>query len=205
MSEDQVTQPVVDETPAQAQPGATVQDARPEDDLDKLLSEFSAADEARSKPVTPEPDVKADDLNALAAEAKTVLTTLNERQFRTDMDATIKAVRGELAADVFDDDVVEAWIETQAKRDKRLPTAWAGRHQNPKGFQKVVDGLSREFAKRYGKLPDKAATDDREAVAAAVRGASNKAPESKAPDLASMSDAEFREHTRKSYGFTPSL
>ena len=98
---------------------------------------------------------------------------------------------------------MEAWLDAQARSDPRLAAAWSQRHANPKQFQKVVTGLSQSFAKKYGKLPDKQATEDREAVTAAVRGASTRAPEGKAPDYSGKSDAEFREDVRKNYGFNP--
>lgn len=208
MSEVQTTQAVVDDPKVSAQPDAAGQDARVDDgdDLDKLLAEFDDS-KTKAAPQSTQPEPKAGTDNDLKAHLEPLqgqLNALQQRQFKQDMDATIKVVRGELDSEFFDDSFLKAWIDSQAVADPRLATAWVNRDNNPKQFQKVVETLGRNFVKKYGKLPDKGATDDREAVTAAVRGASTKAPEGKAPDLKGLSNSEFRETVKKVYGYTPS-
>lgn len=208
MSEE-LTQAVTTETNPPAQPGAAgTQDARNDDaDLDTLLSQFDESKSAASDP-KPKPEPKAgaeNDLGTLAEQMRGTLSEIQQATFRRDMDVTLKAVRGDLPPDYFDDTFVEAWLDAQARSDPRLAAAWQSRQSNPKQFQKVVDGLSRTFAKKYGKLPDKQATEDREAVTAAVRGASTKAPEGKAPDFSGMSNAQYREAIKKDFGFDPGV
>jgi hypothetical protein len=106
-----------------------------------------------------------------------------QERFQKDMNATIKNVRGDLPEELFDGPLVQAWIDAQAKKDPRLATAWANRHTDPKKFEQVVGALGKEFSKIRPKLPDKQATEDREAVTAAVRGASTQAPAGKAPTI----------------------
>jgi hypothetical protein len=60
--------------------------------------------------------------------------------------------------------------------------------------------LGKSFAKKFSKMPDKQATEDRETVAAAVRGASTRAPEGKAPNFAAMSDNDFQAEKDKLFG-----
>lgn len=207
---DQTTQTAVDTPQTPAQPGATAPDARNDgDDLDRLLSEFDESGRARTPPAPAQPATTtgaADtDLRALADEVRGLRTERQQETFRKDMDTTIKDVRGNLDPEFFDDVFVESWMDAQARLDPRLASAWANRHANPKQFAKVKESLGRTFAKKYGSLPDKAATEDREAVTAAVRGASTRAPEGKAPNFAGMSNQEFREAHKKEYGYYPSV
>lgn len=206
MSDEQTTQTAVDTTNVTAKPVVEVESAREGDDLEKVLAEF---DNIKAKPAPdqpkPEPSGTPDDLKALADEVRGLRTERQQETFRRDMDTTIKNVRGELDPEFFDDTFIESWVDSQARKDPRLATAWAGRHSNPQQFQKVVDTLGRSFAKKYSKLPDKNATEDREAVTAAVRGASTKAPEGKAPDFSGMNNAEYREAHKKAYGYYPKV
>jgi hypothetical protein len=198
---DQTTQAAVDDTKASAQPDAAVDSARKDgDDLDKLLAEFDESNtKAPPEPAKPEPT---------AGEASTTKTPgpdpaiadVQRYIFRQDMDKTVKAIRGELDPEMFDDATVRGWINARADDDPRLAQAWVNRHSHPKQFEKVVAQLGRDFQKKFSKLPDKQATEDREAVTAAVRGASTKTPESKAPDYSKMSDADLAKEKERLFG-----
>jgi hypothetical protein len=193
MTDTHNTQTAVDATKTPAEPGVAGNDAQVNgDELDTLLSEFdkTAAPPAAAAS-SPAQAAGTDDLKALADEVRGLRTERQQETFRRDMDVTIKNIRGDLSPEFFDDRIVEAWVDAEARADPRLSQAWNDRHTNPKGFQKVVDTLGRKFASKYGKLPDKQATDDREAVTAAVRGASTRAPEGQAPDYSKMNDREF--------------
>jgi hypothetical protein len=193
MSEEQTTQAVVDETNGAAQPAPAETSARTDDDLDRLLNEFDQGKPAPSEPAKPATAAPAADDQALATE--TVLNEakfIRQQRFQQDMQATVKDVRGDLPSDLYDDDFVQAWIDAQATKDPRLANAWVNRSADPKKFGQVKAALGKEFAKRYGRIPDKQATEDREAVTAAVRGASTKAPEGKAPDYSRMTDSQLQ-------------
>lgn len=201
MSEDN-QQAVVDETKGAASPAPEVTNARDGDDLDTILKEFEERPEA-SKTAQPEKPAETTTTNDVNAANETVLNEakfIREQRFKTDMEATIKDVRGDLPSDLYDDDFMRAWIDTQANKDPRLAQAWVNRHADPKKFGQVSAALGKEFAKRYGKLPDKAATEDREAVTAAVRGASTSAPPAKAPDFAAMTPGEFQAAKDRMFG-----
>lgn len=204
MSEAMTEQAAVDATKAPAVPGATAgQDARNDgNDLDTLLAEYDQQVRPAPTPQT-QPEQKSGTDAVAKPAADPDVAEVKRYIFKQDMDKTVKSIRGELPSDYFDDSLVKAWIEAQAEEDPRLGLAWANRHSNPKQFEKVVDTLGRKFSKQYGKLPDKQATDDREAVSAAVRGASHRAPEGKAPDFSGMNNAEFREEHKKLYGYYP--
>jgi len=191
--EDTEKQAVVDEQPDdQAVPESEGADAQDDgDDLEAILSEFDSGEDAKSTPETAADDDTKKKL--LELEQK-----IEAQQFRADMEDVVNKVRGDIPSDVFDDVEVEAWIDAQARRDTRLQKAWSNRHNDPKGFDRVVGGLNKTFAKKFSKLPDQNATEDREAVSQAVRGSSGKAPEGgDVPDFASMNDAEARAAMKK--------
>lgn len=193
MSEELTTQAVVDETKAPAQPGAAETNARETtgDDLDTLLSEYKPAETRPPETPKPEQTGSANETKDAAREVLDARDEIRRERFDKDMNDTIAKVRGDMPKEYFDDDLVRAYIDGRATKDTRLADAWINRMRNPQQFAKVVEALGRDFAKKYGKLPDKNATEDREAVTAAVRGASTKAPEGKAPDYSKMTDAEF--------------
>lgn len=200
MSEEQTTQSVVDEPKVAALPDTEATSARQDDDLDTLLAQFDESKPAPSASAKPE---QVDAANDTQVANQTVLDEakfIRSERFKKDMDTTIKEVRGDLPEDFFDGQFIQAWIDSQAMKDPRLGNAWSDRHKDPQKFKQVVGALGKEFAKKYGKLPDKNATEDREAVTAAVRGASTRAPEGKAPDFSRMTDGEFAKEWEKVSG-----
>lgn len=205
MSENE-EQTVVDETKGQSETGTEGTDARKddEDDLDTLLAQYekeATSDDTSSKPGQ---SGEAQDPNRELMERLQALEESTARsETRADLDAAIKAVRGELDSEVFDDGFMETYLDSEARKDPRLSQAWANRHNNPKQFQKVVGSLAKSFEKRFGSLPNKEATEDREAVAAAVRGASTKSPEGRAPDYGNLSNDDFAAQVEKDHGFRP--
>lgn len=209
MSEAKDTQTAVDATDATAKPVVEGNDAQTQaDDFDTLLSQFDEGEKKPAATTQTQPDPKAgtdNDLKATLEQMKAFVGEAHGLRFRQDMDATIKDVRGDLDPEMFDTDFVESWLDAQARKNPKLATAWTNRHANPKAFEKVKTELGRQFVGKYGKLPDKGLTEDREAVSAAVRGASTKAPEQKPPDYSGMSNAEFREAHKKQYGYYPDV
>lgn len=201
---DTTTQTAVDETKAAAPPAAAgAQDAQQDgDSLDALLKEYDQTAGAPPAAAATQPEQKTgtDTTTTQKPATDPAVAEVQRYIFRQDMDKTVKAVRGELPADYFDDPFVKAWIDSRAEEDPRLAQAWVNRHANPKQFEKVVGTLGREFSKKYGKLPDRAATEDRDAVTAAVRGASTKAPEGQAPNFSSLTDQQFAAEKDRLFG-----
>lgn len=201
MSEDTPTQPVVTDANAPAQPGAAVESARNEgDDLDAALKEFDTVSPPAAAPKPEQTPGTESDLKVLAEQVKGFVSEANAIRFRQDMDKTIADIRGDLDPDLVDNDLVEAWLDTQARKDKRLAQAWTNRNANPKQFDRVKAELGKALRAKFSKMPDRQATEDREAVTAAVRGASTRAPESKPLDFAKLTDAEFQREKDKLFG-----
>jgi hypothetical protein len=199
MSED-TTQAVVDETKVSATPDTTVDSARNDGtDLDTLLAQFDQQT-TKAEPVaqTTQPVTQ----QTTQPQQDPIVARLVNRIERQDISNLVKQVKGDLDED---EDLVEAWIDARARKDPRLQRAWLEREANPQAFQEVAKGLGREFAKRTAKRPDPNLTEDQEAVAAAVRGSSTKAPEDKPPSFGGMSNAEYRQHVRATYGYDPGV
>jgi hypothetical protein len=196
-------QAVVD-TNAPAKPDAEVADSarKDVDDLDTLLAEFDQGTKKTDTVSPPEtkptpPDALAQDVQALKNQAQEWAQEKNKRAIAE----TVEGIRGDVPKEVFDDEMVEAWLDSQARRDPRLALAFVQRDQNPQKWGKVKAELGRQLAKKAGALPDRNASDDREAVAAAVRGASAKATAEPAPNFGAMTDAELRKYNREHFGF----
>ena len=133
--------------------------------------------------------------------------SITEKQMREDLSKVIGEVRGEFPSDKFDDLFVESWLDAMARRDKEIIRAWDKRNEDPAKFNRLVKGLSKQFAKSNSKFLgyDEKATEDRELVAHAVRGGSKPAPEERMPELGSLPDGEYRQYIRKKFGFDPGV
>jgi len=205
--EENTEQAVVEQTDDQATPETEEAGAQVEDELEKLLSEYDASETGASETEKPVDSGKAttveDRLERIDQRLERNERRTEETNFRKDMDVAVKTVRGDLPGDLFDDTFMESWLDAQARQDPRIAQVWADRAQNPKRFDQVLTGLSRNFAKKFSNLPDAQATEDKEAVAAAVSGASKKAPEGKAPDYSKLTDQEYAEKVEKEHGFRP--
>lgn len=188
MTDDQNPQTVVDDTEQTVQPVEQVQNAQA-DDLDAILKQFE--DETRPQPQPEQTSKRPDDMSALADKVRNLEEQLWNREARTDLGEAVKTVRGDLDPRVFKDSFIQAWIDGEARDNQGLQTIWQERHIKPQRYHQVLQGLRKKLADDFAKMPDAQATEDREAVAAAVRGSSTKAPEQKAPDLGKMTDGEF--------------
>jgi hypothetical protein len=222
MSEDNTTHSAVDAPNASATPNATGQNSAQEPELSDVLNEFVNATSSTpkkedppatapaKKPSATNPEPNSDAIGALQNQIAYLTDRERAREeadqtrrFNEDMNVVLQKVRGDLNTEFFDDDFVRAWIDGQAAKNPQLAQAWVNRAKDPKGFERVVGALQSGFVKKYGKLPDPNLTEDREAVSAAVRGASTKTPEAKPPKTSGMSDPEYRDYVEKTYGYRP--
>lgn len=202
---DQTTQAAVDETETQVTPA--VEDAGAQgktDDLDSFLNEY----ESQTKQPEPTSERKANaDLESQVLELRTQLNSFvqsaAEKKNSEDLTNAIKEVRGNLDVQ---DWMVEGWISHQARTNPKINDVWNNRENDPTAARRLLSSLKTKFAGEQAKSPDRNATEDREAVAAAVRTASStKAPEEKPPDYAVQNDGEFRQSVKKQYGYDPGV
>lgn len=198
-------QAVVTETDSQAKPGTEATDARDKDDLDSLLDEWksSAIDPSKS---TPEQKTDADKTKSDGDDRLARLERrLEDQQFKADIAPVLASFRDQIPDTVLTDKELTNLINGWAIDDPRLRTAWLNRHDDPGKWNRTVKSLSDSFKKRFSNLPDKSATEDREAVTAAVRGASTKAPEDRPPSYGSMSNKDMSDDIEKRYGYRPNV
>lgn len=143
-----------------------------EEDLDELLKDFEAAEETPSETTDETPDV-----GTLHKELKALKEAQQRREVEAEINTLSQQIRGDLPADVFDDRLMRAYVESRAQEDPRLQTAFLQRGKSPTAWNNVVKGLAKEFQGKFSSLPDRQATEDRDAVESAVRSVSNKATE----------------------------
>lgn len=199
-------QTAVDATNATAEPVAAVDNAQGTgDDLDALLKQFDT--ETKVAPATPQtPQAQQGDVNVLAelSSLRSQVAQVSNMKVKQDLDTAIKDIRGDIDRNIVDDEIAEFWLDAQAKKDLTLQKLWLERDSNPRLWQKAKVELGKRFAKRFSNLPDRILTEDRQAVAAAVRGASTKAPTDPAPNYSTMNNQELRDEYRK-LGINPTF
>lgn len=161
-------------------------DAR--DDLDKALDEFQ---------VQGEEPTQAEQTDDVSKRVEALEAAHYRDNFNRDIGNVVNTLRGDLSAETFDDDLVVGYLDSRARNDPRIGAAWANRHQNPDAFKKALGALSKDFQKKFGSQIDQNATEDREAMAAAVRSASTATAEQPDKNWAGMSQNEFEQEKIK--------
>lgn len=186
-------QAVVEEVKEGALPPAETESAR-EVPLDELLSQFT---EGTAKPAVSPPEPKVDtphqEVEPLWAQ------DLKEKWLNESI--------AEVSVDIFDGLQVskraaKSWIEEMARENPKLGIAFFNRRKNPGEWKSIARALRKEAGNDFPAKEDSAAQADHDAVAAAVRGASTKAPANEpAPKLGNMSTNEYYKYLRDTYGF----
>lgn len=193
------TQAAVDAVDATAQPVATTNNAQNTgDDLDTLLSQFEA--QTRVEPATPQTQQTQQPQPVPVDPDR--LKRVEERLFNEDLNKTVSNIRGDLKVP---DRMAKGWLDQIARERPAIAQAFLQKESNPDNWKRIEQSLAKEFAKEVKSVTfDTEVTEDRNAVTAAVRGASTPAPAEKAPDFGTMSNAELRAEYRK-YGINPTF
>ena len=198
-------QAVVEEAKVPAQQGTEVETRTDDTDpLDALLAEFDQGTKPviTTQTVTPKDDPE---IVSKVRNLEAIATNWQKEQDRKAISETITSIRGDVPEELFDDDMIEGWLNALAVKDTRLAVAYANREQNPRAWKKVTADLKGKLADKFGNLPDRAATVDHELVAQSVRGASTKVAAEPAPKLGAMSGPQLRKHVMDQYGFDPGV
>ena len=186
-------QTVVEEVKDEAKPSPETDNAQGEN-LDDLLKEFEDVQEPPKKEVKGEQ--KSDDVSEDVKFIREWREQEESKRVREALDQTVVALKDGIDCPV---ELPNTWwegrLEVEARKDPRIAQAWLARDTKPDAWKKVQTHLKKQLESELSVRRD--LTDDRDAVAAAVRSAS-KAPqkESVAHDFDSMSDAEFRRLTQ---------
>lgn len=194
MSEEQTS--VAEEVKEESQTASETTGAQ-EESLDDLLKEFESVEETTEQTETESED--------RVAKLERELAELRESQQRQQVAGEIASIgaeiRGDLPAEVFDDETMQAWLDARAAKDPRIQKAFINRSNAPTAWKNVVGALARDFQKRAAALPDKQVTEDVDAVAAAVRSASTRTTEESSDisynDIRNLSDDEAEKRIRE--------
>lgn len=205
MSEDQDKQPVVDDAAASAKPDAQAQDARSDGDdldLDKLIANWKDPADEQSRqspePAKPEPKAETDKASLDYLVQSKVDRTLADRQAAEDAGKYATELANEYGVTRR---IAMGWLDQMAREEPAVLHAFRHRQPEPKKWERMWQSLRKEFGKEHKQsVVDPKATEDREAVTAAVRGASTKAPEQKAPDYSKLTPAEFQAEKERLFG-----
>ena len=204
----ETTQPVVTPANGAATP-APAAAANAPDELDQLLAQFETKPAAvETKPteskVATKPELPTD-LKDLADWARSERDRKDSETVRADIEKARGVIRSQLdeIGVKIPDEIMEGTIEAMARKDARIRVAWAQRGANPQAWNDVVQGMAKRIRKDFESLPNKEATEDKEAVRLAVRSASTRTPEPEALDakkINSMSNRDFNQLKRQLLG-----
>lgn len=189
------TQPAVDAVDATATPVADTNNAQNTgDDLDTLLAQYEQQTKPPvSPPQTPQQPATVDPDR---------LRRVEERLFNEDVNKTVANITGGLKVSPR---FARGWLDQIAKEKPEVANAFLQKESNPQRWAQIEQSLAKEFAKEVKSVTfDENVTEDRSAVAAAVRGASTKAPTEPPPNYSSLSNAELRDEYRK-LGINPTF
>lgn len=175
-------QPVAEKTESEAKPS---EEAKSAPDLEELLSQYDEevkSDEPKQEK-QPEPTAQMD-----------------KALFQMGKKEAIGYMIGDMPESVGE--MLFSHAEAKSQGDPRIARAWSNRFNDPSTFKAVFTALGEEARSILSNVPDKGATEDRDAVTAAVRSANTRAADPddspSARDIASMNDAEFFAFKRKS-------
>jgi len=199
-------QTVVEEPEGAAKPAPEGESART-DDLDELLKQYESAAPASADGSSSDPESKGNGETSEGDVKELVSELVQEKRarekaeantaFQADMKTVVDEVRGDISGEQFNDVFVEAWLDAEARTNPNLATAWANRNTDPAHFKQVVRALGEKFTKIVKGQPDPNVTEDVEAVANAVRGASPNAPAGSTPNFGAMPQGEFDQMVNK--------
>ena len=193
------TQAAVDAVDATAKPVADTNSAQSTgDDLDTLLSQF----EAQTKVAPATPQTQQTQQTQPAPVDPDRLRRVEDRLFNEDLNKTVSNIRGDLKVP---DRMAKGWLDQIARERPAIAQAFLQKENSPDNWKRIEQSLAKEFAKEVKSVTfDQDATEDRSAVAAAVRGASTKAPPEAPPNFSAMSNSEIRDEYRK-LGINPTF
>jgi hypothetical protein len=217
-----VGEPGSESTPA---PKAAARNGRSDgDDFASLLREYEASDgNGKAEPAVaapPKPAVLSDnDLLLMAMrqdQQQMFMRQMIERDFveararqeRVDFDEVLGVAAERLEGmKHLPANYAERHLLAEYTINKEFAAAWDNRYSSEQAIEharKVTERVLKALEKAARDVPrpeDLLATEDREAVTAAVRGASRRVPESKLPNFNLMSDAEYIRERKQLFGF----
>lgn len=179
----------VDEVVVDAQ---STNDDSGEFDLDSILKEWDKEEPKAEVPDKKEEAVKVDDQNKELLEYVKVQKEREEAALKAraadEFKKTIQSVKGDLK---ISDKIVSGWLQELAASDARVTKAYVNRDKNPEAWAKVEKNLHLTLRKELNAMPDKATTDTREKIAAAIQNAQSTNYTAEKVKVTDMNDNEF--------------
>ncbi len=199
---DETKQAVVENADPAATPAGAVDSAQ-EPTLEQLLDEYDRSVQRPSPQPEPTPQYQADDQQQQTPPIDYgQIQRYQQKVFMDEVRETADKIFGDLKVP---EKAKIGWLDQMAREIPQAAAAWQTRHTNPRQWGKWQSYLSKAVASEFKPPVDEVATGDREAVAAAVRGASTKVTAEPAPSFGHMSNSEFRKSVREKYGFDPGV
>ncbi len=175
----------------------------PVDDIDALLAEFEAGTTQPQQTVSEsaaERDLAiAENIRAhtegLQLDSRRQELHAYEQQLALERDqkdaiAAFETIRGNLPAEMFDDRMLDAWVNSRAASDLAIQQAWQNRLADPRTYERTLSKLAIEFGEKFRRYEPESEVDHA-AIAQAVRGAGGKTPPEPPPRFDRMTDAEL--------------
>lgn len=181
------TQAVADNTNPGSQTSG--EESGAQDELDSLLQEYEqdtgTTGEQQTQPAQ-EPSQRDPQVE-----------TLLMKQTQDDINSAANSIK-EASGVELPDRFFRGYLHDAVDGDPRALRLWQNRHNDPKGWNKYLNALAKEASEEMKGIPDKSASEDRDAVESAVRNASTHQQSSDdEPDWSDMSDQEFAQTKMK--------
>lgn len=172
------------------------------EDVDSLLNEWeSHADSATESSAEAEKqgEQSDDETKALLNELRQEREERIRQKTEQDVQQAVSSIKEGLETEV-PDELIEGYLYREAAKDSRFLSAFQSRHKEPEKWNRLIKAMSGNLNKRMSSQVDQSVTDDRDAVASAVRSAQKAPAQAEGysdKDLANMSDSEFNKLRRE--------
>lgn len=181
--------------------------------LENRLAEYDAnvpdqPDSPQEQPISEVHGVDRNTFDAYAGMTEKLHAAELQRLNQADADDIYNRAR-EVVAELGDASIAagdaDKWLIAEFHINGSLQSAWDNRSDGDKGegmihFERVFDRTMKKLHKEFSSRPDRQATEDKEAVTAAVMGSAKEAPRKPPPNYNDMSDAEFKKSVRDEHG-----
>lgn len=180
------TQAVADNANPESQTSG--EESGAQDELDSLLQEYEQETSTTGEQQT-QPDT--------SSQRDSQVEVLLMKQTQDDINSAANSIK-EASGVELPDRFFRGYLHDAVDGDPRALRLWQNRHNDPKGWNKYLNVLAKEASEELKGVPDRSASEDRDAVESAVRNASKHQQSSDdEPDWSQMSDQEFAQTKMK--------
>lgn len=176
------------------------------DELNSLLSDFDQPDQTGTEPKK----ITSDDVREVVDYVRDTRQKDEMKETNDAIDHACKTVYDALSEEakaILPERATRGLLIDMADSDRRFQRAFLERNSNPSQWNKILNAKAKELSTEFTPQVDRELSDDKEAIASAVRSASTKAPEPPEDEAKSrqkirqMSDQELRALKRSLGGY----